>query len=125
MNKLIPSFLLLVFISCNSEQEKIKPGSIIRDTASSIQNNDVLTIRVFNNDTIKSKPGAAGFGYDIYRNDAVYIHQPNIPAVPGNNGFSTVEDARKTASLMIYKIENNIMPPSISTQELDSLGVLK
>ena len=65
-----------------------------------------------------------GWGYDIYIDGKLYIHQPNTPAVSGNQGFKTEESARKTATLTVFKIKNNIMPPSISTHELDSLKVL-
>ena len=51
------------------------------------------------------------------------VHQPNIPAVMGNRGFSTEEDAAKTADLVMYKLKNNIMPPSVSVSELDSIGI--
>lgn len=64
------------------------------------------------------------FGYDILVNGMKYVHQPHIPAIEGMAGFKSKEDAEKTASLMIEKIKNNIIPPTISKAELDSLGVL-
>lgn len=66
-----------------------------------------------------------GFGYDIHVDGRVYIHQPYIPAVSGNNGFASKEDAEKVARLMEYKIKNNILPPTIEIHELDSLGIKK
>lgn len=86
--------------------------------------NAQIDIKVFKNDTIKNS-GISGFGYDIYMYKAMYVHQPSIPAINGNRGFETEEYARKTAELVVYKIKNNIMPPALSPQELDSLGVLK
>ena len=80
---------------------------------------------IFNNDTVKADKPIKGFGYDIYKDDAVYIHQPHIPAVGGNNGFSTEAKAKKAAGFVAYKIEHNIMPPSVTPAELDSLGVLE
>ena len=79
------------------------------------------TFKVYRNDD----GNLNGFGYDIYINgsDKPYVHQPNIPAVSGNKGFSTEDDARHTAELMVYKIKHNIMPPSVSVKELDSLGI--
>ena len=53
------------------------------------------------------------------------IHQPNIPGMPGNRGFKTRAQAEKITELIIYKIKNNIMPPTVTVEELDSLGVLK
>ncbi|CAG0998539.1 MAG: DUF4907 domain-containing protein [Bacteroidetes bacterium] len=64
------------------------------------------------------------FGYDILVNGMKYIHQPHIPAIEGMEGFKSKKDAEKTAALMIEKIKNNIIPPTISKAELDSLGVL-
>lgn len=77
-----------------------------------------ITYKTFAND---SAPG--GFGYDIYVDGRMMVHQPNIPAVMGNRGFNTEEEAAKTANLVMFKLKNNIMPPSISTSELDSLGI--
>jgi hypothetical protein len=64
------------------------------------------------------------YGYDILKNGRILIHQPQIPALPGNEGFKTEEKAEKVAEFVIHKIRQNIFPPSITIQELDSLGVL-
>ena len=66
----------------------------------------------------------SGYGYDVYKDSLVFIHQPIIPGIQGNQGFSSKQDAQKVADLMIKKLSNNIMPPSITNQELDSLEVL-
>ena len=87
--------------------------------------NAKIDIQVFNNDTIKQEPKLTGFGYNILIYDAVYNHQPHIPAINGMRGFHTKEQAHKAAALVVYKIKNNIMPPSLSPQELDSIGSLK
>lgn len=63
------------------------------------------------------------WGYDIFIDTHVYIHQPNIPAVGGNEGFKTREDAEKVADLVIEKIKNNILPPTVSPEELRGLGI--
>jgi len=64
------------------------------------------------------------FGYDIYLYDAILIHQPSRPGLPGNIGFATEEDAIKVAELVIKKIRNNEMPPTVTVEELEGLGVL-
>lgn len=64
-----------------------------------------------------------GFGYDIYVNGEAYIHQPHIPAVNGNHPFKTEADAQKVAGLVIQKIEGNIIPPSVSAEELSVMGI--
>lgn len=66
-----------------------------------------------------------GWGYDIFVNGNKYIHQEQIPAVPGIKGFETEEDAKKTAEMVTHKIRNNIMPPSATPEELENLGVWK
>jgi hypothetical protein len=63
------------------------------------------------------------FGYDIYKDSVLVIHQPIIPGAQGNKGFASKEDANKTAKLIIYKLDHGIMPPSITVKELDSLKV--
>jgi hypothetical protein len=65
-----------------------------------------------------------GWGYDISLDGKPYIHQPYIPAIEGNSGFKSEAAARKTAELTVTMIRNNILPPSINSVELDSLGVL-
>jgi hypothetical protein len=87
--------------------------------------NAKIDIQVFNNDTVKQDPKLTGFGYNILIYDAIYNHQPHIPAINGMRGFHTKEQAHTAAELVVYKIRNNIMPPSLSPQELDSLGTLK
>jgi len=64
------------------------------------------------------------FGYDIYMNGTLLIHQPSRPGLPGNERFATEEDAMKVAELVIKKIRNNELPPSVTLQELQELGVL-
>ena len=64
------------------------------------------------------------FGYDIYVYGSVLVHQPSRPGLPGRAGFATEEDAMKVADLVIKKIRNNEMPPTMSIEELQELGVL-
>ncbi len=71
------------------------------------------------------KSDSLGWGYKIFRDDKLYVLQPNIPAVEGNKGFKTKEDAEKAAQLVIYKVNKGIAPPSVSVKELDSLGISK
>lgn len=75
---------------------------------------------------IRVIPGAGEtFGYDILRNGKPFIHQPNVPGLPGNEGFKTKEGARKVAEHVAGKIRNGVMPPSVSLEELQRLGVLE
>jgi Domain of unknown function (DUF4907) len=63
------------------------------------------------------------YGYDIYVNGRLRIHQPTIPGQPGNAGFTKREDAKKVALLVIDKINKGIMPPTVTQDELKNLGI--
>lgn len=64
------------------------------------------------------------FGYDILLDGKTYIHQENIPSMPGTIGFKTKEQAQKCALLAIAKIKKHIMPPSVTRQDLISLNII-
>ncbi|UII32144.1 DUF4907 domain-containing protein [Fulvivirga ulvae] len=64
------------------------------------------------------------FGYEIWLNGKRKIIQPTIPAIHGHRGFLSELSARKTAELMVNKIESGEMPPSITLEELTQLGAL-
>lgn len=84
-----------------------------------------IDVVVFNNDTVKQGAKYTGYGYAILIFGERQINQPHKPGMPGLNGFKTAADAKKVGEFVAHKIRNNNMPPSVSTQELDSLGVLK
>ena len=65
------------------------------------------------------------FGYDVLVNGKTFVHQPSIPAIPGNNGFATKEKARKVADFVVKKIRKNEMPPTVTIEDLNKMGVLK
>ena len=64
------------------------------------------------------------FGYDVFTNGRLMVHQTSIPAMPGNEGFKTKEDAAKVAELVMQKIERGEMPPNVSVDELKALKVI-
>jgi hypothetical protein len=136
---LIPALILLA-CSCSNpakDEKKDVPNNALHDPDMQVMQGDTgkpkenpyknakIECKVFNNDSLKQDPNPHGFGYDIYLFDALYIHQPNIPAINGNRGYHTREQAMKAGGLVMYKIRNNIMPPAVTIQELDSIGVLK
>jgi hypothetical protein len=63
------------------------------------------------------------FGYYIFCDGQLIIDQKNIPGIPGNNGFKTIEDATKTAKLAIVKIKQGNIPPTITKKELLNLKI--
>jgi hypothetical protein len=64
------------------------------------------------------------WGYDIYMEKRLYIHQPSMPGLPGNEGFKTKADAEKVAKLVIDKIKKCEMPPTVTIVEMKKLKVL-
>jgi len=101
-------FLILPFILLYSCGEN-KPNS---NTDS-----EIYSIETFEN-------ARENWGYKILNEGNLFINQPHIPAIQGNKGFKSSNDAEKAANLIIYKLEAGIIPPTITVEELDSLGVL-
>ena len=65
------------------------------------------------------------YGYDVFGDGTLIIHQTNMPGLTGNEGFKTKQDASKIALLVIEKIRKGEMPPTISIDEMKTLGVIK
>lgn len=65
------------------------------------------------------------FGYKIFAEGKAMIMQEYMPAVPGTKGFPRKIDAQRMANLVIYKLQNNIMPPTVSVAEVDSIKSIK
>jgi len=63
------------------------------------------------------------YGYEILIKKSLFIHQPSIPGLAGNKGFMRKSDAEKVAMLVIKKIQKGILPPTITTKELDSMKI--
>ena len=123
--------LLLALGACKAEKksETTKKDSIITTKITTPTNTTPASEpNPYENINIESKiiPSVEGtFGYDIFIAGTKTIHQPHIPGAIGHKGFATQEKAQKASEFIIYKIRNNKMPPTITTQELDSLGLLK
>jgi hypothetical protein len=76
--------------------------------------------------TTKIIPSANNtFGYDILLYGKPLVHQPSMPGLPGNEGFTTQERAQTVADFVVKKIRNNEMPPTVTIEELNTMGVLK
>lgn len=140
MKKIFYSLIAAVLLAACSHETNESTDASVNDTLMAIPGEEheapaapaenpykdaKIDIRVFNNDTVPNEPKLSGFGYNILIYDAVYNHQPHIPAINGMRGFNTAEQAQSAATLVVHKIRNNIMPPSLSPQELDSIGALK
>jgi hypothetical protein len=63
------------------------------------------------------------YGYEILVKNKVMIRQLNIPGKPGTKGFSKKRDAQKVAKLVIEKIKQGIMPPTVHSYEMERLSI--
>jgi len=131
MKLFIIPLLSFFLVSCSSESSNNESESIEEEISVDSSDNgmDEVDQKIYDDahptytSEIFFKEGT-GWGYRILMNSQPYINQPHIPAIPGNKGFSDNLKAQKTADFAIQKINNGIMPPTISEYELDSLGVL-
>jgi hypothetical protein len=114
----------LIFAACrntaspenNLPDEKENFGTLTEDTTKHANDSVKTEIKTFRGDN--------GWGYDIFIDSKIYIHQPNIPSVSGTNGFADEESAKRCGEFIAFKIRNHILPPSVTPEELDSLKVM-
>ncbi|MCY7306990.1 MAG: DUF4907 domain-containing protein [Rhodoferax sp.] len=64
------------------------------------------------------------FGYDVFSDGKLFLHQTNLPGQPGVEGCKTREDVEKLAAFVITKIKKGEMPPTVTTEELKTLGIV-
>jgi Domain of unknown function (DUF4907) len=111
------TIFLLCHISTVSGQSPTDAGQTPARNAQNIAKSK-LTFKVISAD-------GGGFGYDIYSDGRMLIHQPSIPGMPGNAGFSRKEDSQKVAELVIKKLKRGETPPAVSEEELRELKVIR
>jgi len=128
-HSLITSFILVsiaIVTSCDQKKPLTEQSAPVQQQTAPYNPylDSKITVEVFKVDSIETN-GSRGWGYDIMIDGKIYIHQPNIPAIMGNNGFSSEEQARAAGEFIVSKIMKNILPPSVTAEELDSLGLLE
>jgi hypothetical protein len=117
-------FIFTVLFSCQQPQEtNTVPPEEQPTTQFSPYENSEITVEPFKVDSMENN-GSSGWGYNILIDGKLYIHQPNIPAIMGNNGFSSEEKAREAGEFIVEKIRKKILPPSVTAEELESRGLL-
>ena len=69
----------------------------------------------------------AGWGYDILKDDKIFIHQQFIPAIEGYKGFKNKDEAEKVGEITIERIKKGKGGglPQITLEELDSLHITR
>lgn len=114
---LFMAMAMICFFVSKAQQPEIKPGNPEFPKADEYNGSNL---------TYKIIPGAEkSFGYDILSNGKLLIHQPVRPGLPGNKGFATKKDAAGVAELVIEKIRNGEMPPTVSEEEMKKLKVFR
>ena len=124
MKRLLPVLLILVY-SCQSNQRDDVGYSSgyateSNDTAvktSPLESPDKITYRLLYKEN-------SGWGYQVFSGAKMLINQEHIPAVQGIKGFDTREQAEKTVLHLIERMKNGDPRPTLSVEELDSLGVI-
>ncbi len=133
MRLLLSIGIATLLLSCGQETPKEDPVKATVPAAKSpsdtakmqmpggnLQNN-AIEVKTFQNRTTDNANGT--WGYDVYMDGKPYIHQPSVPAIAGIKGFRDEISAKKAGELMAFKIKHNIMPPSVTPHELDSMGI--
>lgn len=64
-----------------------------------------------------------GYGYHILSKGQQIIVQLQPPGFSGNEGFKTKEEALRVATLVITKMNAKQIPPTVTQQEMDSMGI--
>lgn len=65
-----------------------------------------------------------GWGYSILVDNKLFIRQDIIPAVEGNQGFATKDDATKVARFVLKKMDNK-EKPIVTKADLKQLGIIQ
>ena len=74
--------------------------------------------------SVKSIQTENGWGYQIFKGTKLLINQKNFPAVQGNQSFDSESEAIKVGELVVTKLLQNQFPPTVSSDELQSLGII-
>jgi hypothetical protein len=128
---LLPFIILFASCSGNVKQVKLEENDPIvaeelktaAEVATVMPDTNTYAVKVF---AINENEPSEGFGFEISSPNpgAFQVRQLTIPAIQGKRPFMSMEDANATANLMLDKIRKGILPPSIATHELDSIGVI-
>lgn len=74
--------------------------------------------------SLKTFRTGIGWGYDIYTNDSVFIHQEFIPAIEGRKSFVSEEEAKLIGNLALSKMKHRKLP-MILLSEIDSCKITR
>jgi hypothetical protein len=119
MRYVIPLLTLLMsYTICTAQQQEPQQ----QDPAAQFPDGGAYKNAAISYNIIDTQNGT--YGYDVFVDGRLTIHQTSIPGLPGNEGFKTREDAVKVAELVKYKISNGEMPPTVTIEEMKSMGAI-
>jgi hypothetical protein len=108
----------------NNKTEVTQPTTNLPKTPSQ-QANDYSNA-TFKTQIIDGKEGTFGYAIQVMLNGKTQkIRQPHKPGLPGVRGFDTKEQAQKVADFVVNKIKTKGFPPTVTPEELATLGVLE
>ena len=120
-------FSLFIFMGAPSELISADNNQVKKEVEQTLKQeaNEPVNLYATAKISIKIIPSInKTYGYDILISGKPVIHQPSIPALPGNEGFKTKKKARKVAEFVVKKIRKNEMPPAVTVEDLKRMKVL-
>ena len=109
--------ILLFVVSSSGFAQKQNQGSSPTFPSSEQHKNSKLSYKII------SSPHTT-YGYDIYSDGKLLIHQVAIPGMQGNDGFHSKPAAERVAALVVKKISDGEMPPSVTLEEMKKLKAI-
>lgn len=130
---LIYLFILFSLGACtssNSEKTSHNKTGVVQHTTNSPKTTR-QQVADYSNATFKTqiidgKEGTFGYAIQVTINGKTQkIRQPHKPGLPGVKGFDTKEQAQKIADFVVNKIKTKGFPPTVTPEELATLGVVE
>lgn len=114
--------ILLLPFMCFTQ---VKPGQfkLQQNTTQLPAADSSLQKKTINYTIIPSKNNT--WGYNIYVDGKLRIHQLTIPAMPGSEGFTSKKSAGKVAEKVTEKMRKGESLPTITVEELKTLKAIE
>ena len=117
MKKVVILFMVLAFTACSTgSRNTTGSNTVVPGKIKPNQQVETYTFQII--------PAAENtYGYEITEHGKIIVQQKTIPSLPGNKGFRTQDYAEKCALFVISKLNRNIIPPTVTPEEIDSIGI--
>lgn len=131
--------LSIIFLGACSNETKTENDTVVIEAVDSKEDET----NVEGNKTVKDEPNLAasprlsgkyqiktyltdslGWGYTILEGTKVVVNQPHIPAIQGLKGFSSEARAMRAGEEVAFKLEQGIVPPTLTIGELKAIKVI-